>query len=41
MILLKRLFTRYPIIKGMLAYALTWPTGCLIEQKIEGKKWGK
>uniref|UniRef100_A0A182JSM5 Mpv17-like protein n=1 Tax=Anopheles christyi TaxID=43041 RepID=A0A182JSM5_9DIPT len=29
---------RYPVVRGMITYSLLWPTGCLIQQKISGKK---
>ncbi|KAB0794751.1 hypothetical protein PPYR_11590 [Photinus pyralis] len=34
------LFTRrHPIIRGMLSYAVLWPTSCIIQQSIAGKRW--
>ncbi|XP_031635633.1 mpv17-like protein [Contarinia nasturtii] len=35
----KHFFTKYPLARGMLAYSITWPTGNLIQQTIDGKKW--
>ncbi|KAH8245528.1 hypothetical protein KR032_011378 [Drosophila birchii] len=37
---LKVLVTRYPIMRGMISYSLIWPTGCLIQQTVEGRGWG-
>lgn len=37
----KQFLTKYPLARGMLAYSITWPTGCLIQQTIDGKRWGK
>lgn len=28
---------KYPIVRGMASYAVIWPSGCLIQQKIIGK----
>lgn len=37
-----RLFLRrHPIARGMLAYSITWPTGNIIQQTMDGKRWGK
>lgn len=30
---------RHPIIRGMLSYAIIWPTSCIIQQTIAGKTW--
>lgn len=38
---LKALITKHPILKGMLAYGLTWPVGCIVQQSMDGKRWGK
>lgn len=36
-----RLFLgRHPIARGMLAYSITWPTGNIIQQTMDGKRWG-
>ncbi|XP_016037668.2 protein sym1 isoform X1 [Drosophila simulans] len=32
--------TRYPIVRGMISYSLIWPTGSLIQQTVEGRRWG-
>lgn len=32
---------KHPLAKGMLAYTILWPTGCLIQQTMSGKRWGK
>lgn len=37
----KHILTKYPLVKGMLAYTITWPTGNIIQQTIDGKRWGK
>ncbi|XP_016971998.1 uncharacterized protein LOC108039482 isoform X1 [Drosophila rhopaloa] len=37
---LKVLVTRYPIMRGMISYSLIWPTGSLIQQTVEGRRWG-
>ncbi|XP_032675733.1 mpv17-like protein [Odontomachus brunneus] len=29
---------KYPIVRGMVSYAAIWPAGCLLQQKITGKK---
>ncbi|XP_053685973.1 mpv17-like protein isoform X1 [Sabethes cyaneus] len=29
----------HPIVKGMVTYAVIWPTGSLIQQTLEGKDW--
>lgn len=36
----KAVFTKYPVVKGMLAYSITWPTGNIIQQHLAGKRWG-
>lgn len=36
----KYIFTKYPIVKGMLAYSITWPAGNIIQQTMDGKRWG-
>lgn len=30
---------RHPVVRGMLSYATIWPTSCLIQQTISGKRW--
>ncbi|KRK05813.1 protein sym1 isoform X2 [Drosophila yakuba] len=37
----KVLVTRYPIMRGMISYSLIWPTGSLIQQTVEGRRWGE
>ncbi|XP_017006636.2 uncharacterized protein [Drosophila takahashii] len=37
---LKVLVGRYPIMRGMISYSLIWPTGSLIQQTVEGRRWG-
>lgn len=33
-------FTRtYPVARGMISYAIIWPTSCLIQQSVAGKRW--
>ncbi|KAG4078054.1 hypothetical protein HA402_002105 [Bradysia odoriphaga] len=41
MSMLKSLFTKYPLVRGMVSYSLIWPTSALIQQTIAGKTWGK
>lgn len=36
----KHILTKYPLAKGMLFYVITWPTGNIIQQTIDGKRWG-
>ncbi|KAH8366623.1 hypothetical protein KR084_007380 [Drosophila pseudotakahashii] len=38
---LKVLVARYPIMRGMISYSLIWPTGSLIQQTVEGRRWGE
>lgn len=35
------IFSRYPLLRGMVSYSLIWPTSAFIQQKIAGKSWGK
>lgn len=37
MSLLRGVFKNHPIVKGMVTYAVIWPTGSLIQQTLEGK----
>lgn len=37
----KSLFTKYPLLRGMVSYSFIWPTSALIQQTIAGKTWGK
>lgn len=30
---------RHPVIRGMLSYATIWPTSCIIQQTMAGKRW--
>lgn len=39
--LVKHILTKYPLMKGMLAYSITWPTGNIIQQTMDGKRFGK
>ncbi|XP_037048572.1 mpv17-like protein [Bradysia coprophila] len=39
MSMLKILFTKYPLVRGMVSYSLIWPTSALIQQTIAGKTW--
>lgn len=34
-----QVWSRHPVLRGMVAYATLWPTGCLIQQTIAGKRW--
>lgn len=36
----KAVLNKHPIVKGMLAYSITWPTGNIIQQTMDGKRWG-
>lgn len=38
---MKQVLNKHPIVKGMLAYSITWPTGNIIQQTMAGKRWGK
>lgn len=38
---LKLLAEAHPLVKGVVSYAVLWPTGSLIQQTLEGKKFGK
>lgn len=33
------LFSKYPILRGVVSYAALWPTGSLIQQTIEGRRY--
>nr|XP_016938766.1 uncharacterized protein LOC108016591 isoform X1 [Drosophila suzukii] len=37
----KAVVARYPIMRGMISYSLIWPTGSLIQQTVEGRRWGE
>ncbi|KAK4875396.1 hypothetical protein RN001_011818 [Aquatica leii] len=30
---------RHPIVRGMVSYAIIWPSSCLIQQTVAGKSW--
>ncbi|XP_059617242.1 mpv17-like protein [Phlebotomus argentipes] len=36
---LKLVTSQYPVLRGMIAYSVIWPTGSLIQQAIAGKRW--
>lgn len=36
---IKAVFKQYPIIRGILSYAVIWPTSCICQQTIAGKNW--
>lgn len=36
---IKLVFTKYPIVRGMVSYAIVWPIGNLAQQSIAGKRW--
>lgn len=38
---IREIFTRYPLLRGMVSYSLLWPTSALIQQKIAGKSWSE
>uniref|UniRef100_A0A1W7R4V8 Putative conserved plasma membrane protein n=1 Tax=Aedes albopictus TaxID=7160 RepID=A0A1W7R4V8_AEDAL len=35
----RNVFKKYPIAKGMATYTIIWPTGCFIQQTMDGKNW--
>lgn len=35
----KQIIKKYPIVKAMLAYSVTWPCGNVIQQTMDGKRW--
>lgn len=37
----RQFISRHPIVKGMIAYGVMWPTGNIIQQTIDGKTWRK
>lgn len=37
---MRQILNKHPIMKGMLAYSITWPTGNIIQQTMAGKRWG-
>ncbi|XP_037942579.1 protein sym1-like isoform X1 [Teleopsis dalmanni] len=38
---MKVLLGKYPVVRGMISYSLIWPTSSVIQQTIEGKRWGE
>lgn len=38
---IREIFTRYPLLRGMVSYSILWPTSALIQQKIAGKSWSE
>lgn len=38
---IREIFTRYPLLRGMVSYSLLWPTSAFIQQKIAGKSWSE
>uniref|UniRef100_A0A1L8D9C2 Putative conserved plasma membrane protein n=1 Tax=Nyssomyia neivai TaxID=330878 RepID=A0A1L8D9C2_9DIPT len=36
---LKLVTSQYPILRGMIAYSVIWPTSSVIQQSIAGKRW--
>lgn len=36
---IKLIFKKYPIVRGMVSYAIVWPVGNLAQQSIAGKRW--
>lgn len=36
---IRNIFKNYPMVKGMATYSIIWPTGCLIQQTLDGKDW--
>lgn len=38
---IKGFLTKYPLAKGMLFYSVTWPVGNIIQQTMDGKRFGK
>lgn len=33
-------FSKYPIVRGMVSYGVSWPVSSFIQQTIEGKRFG-
>lgn len=31
---------KHPVCRGMVSYGVIWPTSCLIQQTLNGKRWG-
>lgn len=38
---IREIFTRYPLLRGMVSYSILWPTSAFIQQKISGKSWSE
>lgn len=38
---IRDVFTRYPLLRGMVSYSILWPTSAFIQQKIVGKSWSE
>lgn len=38
---IREIFTRYPLLRGMVSYSILWPTSAFIQQKIAGKSWSE
>lgn len=36
---LKMIYKQYPIIRGIISYAVIWPTSCICQQTIAGRNW--
>lgn len=36
---IRAIFTRYPLLRGMVSYSIIWPTSAFIQQKIAGTSW--
>lgn len=36
----KHIFIKYPLTKGIAAYSITWPVGNIIQQTMDGKRFG-
>ncbi|GAB0094446.1 SYM1 [Sergentomyia squamirostris] len=36
---LKLVTSQYPVLRGMLAYSVIWPTAVIVQQTIAGKRW--
>lgn len=38
---IRAIFSRYPLLRGMVSYSIIWPTSALIQQKLAGKSWNE
>lgn len=36
---LKSFYKQYPIVRGILSYAVIWPTSCICQQTFAGRTW--